>query len=268
MPIPRLVIAGTFSGVGKTTISVGIMAALRRRGLTVQPFKVGPDYIDPSHHTVAAGRPSRNLDSWMVPKDALIELFERACAGAGVAVVEGVMGLFDGHSGRDEAGSTAEVAKLIDAPVVVVIDAARMARSAAAMAFGYARFDPALRVAGFLLNGIGSEKHFEMVKDAIESSGTGTVFGYLPRDETLDLPERHLGLVPTGEELQPAGYLDRLASLVESHIDLDGLLEAIRGRGGVGEGGSGRVGERLNSSPPHPVTYSPTHAIGGAAWSY
>jgi len=249
--IPRLVIAGTSSGVGKTTAAVGLMAALRRRGLKVQPFKVGPDYIDPSHHTAATGTPSRNLDSWMVPKDALVELFSRACRGADLAVIEGVMGLFDGFSGRDETGSTAEIAKLLDAPVLLVMDVGRMARSAAAMAWGYSRFDPELRVAGFLLNRVGGEKHHGMVREAIEGSGSGRVFGYMPRDPGLDLPERHLGLVPTPEQPIPEDYFEKLAALIEAHVDVDGLLAAAGG--GVGERGSGRQAEPFTPSPLHPL---------------
>lgn len=230
--IPRLVIAGTSSGVGKTTIVVGLMAALRRRGLKVQPFKVGPDYIDPSHHAAATGTPSRNLDSWMVPKDDLVDLFSRACGGADLAVIEGVMGLFDGVGGRDETGSTAEIAKLLDAPVVLVMDVRRMARSAAAMAWGYSRFDPDLRVAGFIINKVGGEKHFGMVRDAIEGSGTGRVFGYLPRDPGLDLPERHLGLIPAPEQPISEGYFAKLAELIEAHVDVDALLAAASERAG------------------------------------
>ncbi len=251
---PRFVIAGTSSGVGKTTIAVGLLAALRRRGLRVQPFKVGPDYIDPSHHTAAAGVPSRNLDSWMVPRDALQELFVRACVDVDLAVIEGVMGLFDGFSGLDEAGSTAEIAKLLDAPVLLVMDAGRMARSAAAMASGYARFDPDLRVAGFLLNNVAGEKHYALVREAIEAAGVGRVFGYLPRDPELDLPERHLGLIPAPERPISAGYFETLADLIESHVDLDGLLRAVSGR--VGELERGGYLQPFSPSPPHPVAPS------------
>jgi cobyrinic acid a,c-diamide synthase len=251
--IPRLVIAGTSSGVGKTTVVVGLLAALRRRGLRVQPFKVGPDYIDPSHHTAATGTPSRNLDSWMVPKDALVELFSRACRGADLAVIEGVMGLFDGFSGRDETGSTAEIAKLLDSPVLLVMDVRSMARSAAAMALGYSRFDPDLKVAGFVLNNVGGEKHYRMVREAIEGSGIGRVFGYLPRDPELDIPERHLGLIPTPEQPLSEEHLEKLANLIETHVDVDGLLRAATGRGGEGENGRK---EPLTPSPPHPVSPS------------
>ncbi|MGE5620015.1 MAG: cobyrinate a,c-diamide synthase [Sphingomonadaceae bacterium] len=226
--IPRLVIGGTSSGVGKTTLSAGLMAALRSRGLRVQPFKVGPDYIDPSYHQAAAGAPSRNLDSWMVPEGALMELFPRACEGADVAVVEGVMGVFDGFGGRDDAGSTAEIAKLLNAPVLLTMNVGKMARSAGAMALGYARFDPALRVAGFLLNGVASEGHYQMAREAIEGCGAGPVLGYLPRVPDLQLPERHLGLVPTAERSLPEGFLERLVGLIETHVDVERVLEIAR----------------------------------------
>src|SRR5262249_36818266 len=145
----RMVIAGAHSGVGKTTLTAGIITALRRRGLTVQPFKVGPDYIDPSYHTLAAGRSCRNLDTWMVLPERVRSLFTRAVRNADVAIIEGVMGLYDGAGYDDEVGSTAEVAKLLTAPVVVVLDASKMARSAGAVALGYLRFDDRLPLAGF-----------------------------------------------------------------------------------------------------------------------
>jgi len=204
------------------------MAALRRRGLRVQPFKVGPDYIDPTYHQAATGVPSRNLDSWMVPGEALLELFDRACREADVAVVEGVMGLFDGYSGREEAGSSAEMAKLLGAPVLLLIDAAKMARSAAALALGYARFDPALRVAGFVLNNVAGETHYGYARDAIQAAGIGPVLGYLPRDRSLVLPERHLGLVPTPERALPDGFLGRLVETIEAHLDVDAILRIAR----------------------------------------
>src|SRR5947209_17331895 len=157
--VKSLVIAGTSSGVGKTTIVVGLIAALRARGLIVQPFKVGPDYIDPGHHTLAAGRPCRNLDTWMMPPQRTRALFEQVARGADVALIEGVMGLFDGFGYEDECGCTAQVAKLLKTPVLLGMDASKMARSAAAIARGFQQFDPAVRIAGFLVNRVGSEGH-------------------------------------------------------------------------------------------------------------
>ncbi|HEX2923349.1 MAG TPA: cobyrinate a,c-diamide synthase, partial [Chloroflexota bacterium] len=229
--LPTIVIGGVSSGVGKTTVAAGLMAALARRGLRVQPFKVGPDYIDPSYHVAATGVPSRNLDGWMVPRANLLELFHRACRSADIALVEGVMGVFDGYNGRDEAGSSAQIAKLLDAPVLLLMDAGKMARSAGAMALGYARFDPAMRVGGFLLNQIAGESHYRMVQEAIEETGVGPVLGYLPRDLSLTQPERHLGLVPTPERSLPEGFLDRLVELVENHFDLDRIIAIARSAG-------------------------------------
>ena len=226
--IPRLVIAGTQSGVGKTTIATGIMADLKAKGLTVQPFKVGPDYIDPTYHMLATGLPSRNLDSWMLPHKAMLELFHRASRKADISVIEGVMGLFDGYSGLDDSGSTAEVAKLLSAPVILIIDAGKMARSAAAMALGYAKFDPALDLRGFIANNIGSPQHFRWVKEAIEDATSIPVLGYLPRNNELKMPERHLGLVPTVEMVGAQHAVPLLIRQMEETFDLDRLLEIAR----------------------------------------
>src|SRR5690348_6255567 len=153
-----LVIAAPSSGSGKTTVVTGLLRALRRRGLIVQPFKVGPDYIDPSYHTRAAGRPSRNLDTWMVPRASLAELYKRAIDGVDFALIEGVMGLFDGRGG-DEEGSTAHLAKLLGVPVVVVVDVEKVSRTAGAIALGCQWFDPTVDVAGFILNGVAGDNH-------------------------------------------------------------------------------------------------------------
>lgn len=233
--VPRLVIGGATSGVGKTTVATGIMAALTRRGLRVQPFKAGPDYIDPSYHTRATGLPSRNLDTWMLSEAAVRELFARASRGADVALVEGVMGLFDGYSGLDEGGSTAQLAKLLRAPVLLVLDAGKMARSAAAMALGYARFDPGLTLAGVLLNFLGGETHYRWAREAVEDLGGIPVVGYLPRDPELHMGERHLGLIPMAERKTLGALLDRLVETIERHVDLDRVLALARAAGPLPE---------------------------------
>lgn len=222
--ISRLVIGGTASGVGKTTIAIGLMAALVRRGLKVQPFKVGPDYIDASYHTVAAGRPSRNLDAWMLSEAAVLELFGRASGEADISLVEGVMGLFDGVGGLDEAGSTVQMAKLLRAPVVLVIDVSRMARSAAAVALGYARMDPGVRMAGVILNRVGGARHRDWTREAIEGLTGLPVLGALPEAPNLELPERHLGLIPTAERPTLDEFLEALVPLIEAHVDLERLV--------------------------------------------
>src|SRR3954451_16790735 len=174
------------------------MAALRAKGHRVAPFKVGPDFIDPSYHALATGRPGRNLDAFLSDPDLIGPLFAHGAKGADVAVVEGVMGLFDGKSGDGEYASTAHIAKLLDAPVLLVVDAGAMARSAAAIVHGYATFDPELRVAGVILNRVGSPTHETMLREAIEPLGI-TVFALLRRDANLHTPDRHLGLVPAAE---------------------------------------------------------------------
>ncbi|MBL8051768.1 MAG: AAA family ATPase, partial [Nitrospira sp.] len=165
---PRLVIAGTHSGVGKTTATLAILAALRERGRLVQPFKAGPDFIDASHHTAAAGLPSRNLDGWLLGADLNRQIFMRAAANADLSIIEGMMGLFDSSSPVSDLGSTAELAKQLEAPVLLIVDGSAMARSAAAMVAGYARFDPALRVAGVLFNRVSSDGHYQLLKTAVE----------------------------------------------------------------------------------------------------
>lgn len=225
---PGILIAGTASGVGKTTLATGIMGALRRRGLVVQPFKVGPDYIDPSYHSTVCGRPSRNLDNWMVPASSLRELYARATASVDIAVVEGVMGLFDGRSGRDGAGGSAEVAKLLGLPVLLVMDVSKMARSAGAMALGYARFDPNVKVAGIIANDVGSTEHLRMVAEAVEDATDLPVVGHLPRRDDLRLPERHLGLIPTAEGRTERDFFLRLVEQIEETVDLDAVLRVAR----------------------------------------
>lgn len=223
-PIPRLVVAGTASGVGKTTLVAGLITALRRRGLTVQPFKCGPDYIDPGYHTFAAGRPCRNLDSWMLDDASVMASFQRAGRGADLAIIEGVMGLFDGSDFATDRASAAQLAKLLRAPVLLVLDISGAARSAAAMAAGFARFDPALHVGACALNFAGSAGHAAGCRRAIEESGGPFVAGWLPRQEALRVPERHLGLVPSGERHAVGPLLAAVADEIQKNFDLDALL--------------------------------------------
>jgi cobyrinic acid a,c-diamide synthase len=222
--LPAVLIAGTHSGVGKTSVALGLIGALRSRGLAVQPFKIGPDFIDPLHHAHAAGRASRNLDGWMLEPATNRQRFAAATADADAAVIEGVMGLFDGSEGSSERGSSAEMAKLLGLPVTVVLDAGAMARSAAALIHGFASFDPGLRIAGVILNNVGSDAHAQMIREAVD--GSVPILGALPRVPDLVVPERHLGLHLPHEARRD--YVQRLASLVEAHIDIDDLLEAGR----------------------------------------
>lgn len=226
--VPRIMIAGVTSGVGKTTIASGIIGALRARGLRVQPYKCGPDYIDPSHLSRAAGTPARNLDSWMLPHDALREIFALGVADADVAVIEGMMGLYDGRSGEDETGSTAQIAKLLDASVILVMDVGAVARSAAATALGFQQFDPDCHLAGVILNNVGSDRHREMVAGPLQAATGLPVLGAIPRSDALKIEERHLGLVPEGESPTEETTLRRLVETVTAGCDIEGLLEIAR----------------------------------------
>jgi cobyrinic acid a,c-diamide synthase len=226
--IPRIVVAGTSSGAGKTTVACGLIGALRNRGLRVQGFKVGPDYIDPSHHALASGRPGRNLDAFLSGPERIAPLVRHGSQDADIAIVEGVMGLFDGASGRGELASTAHVAKLLDAPVLLVLDAAAMARSAAAMVHGFLTFDPDVQVAGVIFNRVGSDGHEQLLREAVEPLGL-PVLGALRRDERIVTPERHLGLVPALErEADARTALDALAEAMARYADLDGVLRLAR----------------------------------------
>ena len=222
---PTVVVAGVRSGVGKTTIATGIMGALTRRGYAVQPFKAGPDYIDPSYHQLACGVPSRNLDTWLLPHPTVLELYGKAAARRQISVVEGVMGLFDGHSSLDEEGSTAQLAKLIGAPVILVADASSVARSVAAEVLGYQQFDPDLNVAGVILNGVGSPAHLAFCQPQIEATTGLPVLGYLPRRAEFEQPERHLGLIPTVEGTVARQWYDALTAQIEETIDVGRIAE-------------------------------------------
>jgi cobyrinic acid a,c-diamide synthase len=228
MRVPRIVVAGTHSGAGKTTVTLGLLRALQRRGMVVQPFKVGPDFIDPGWQTAAvttADQPprlARNLDAWLLPPATVLELFARNTDGADVAVIEGMMGLYDGVDGRSEAGSTAEVAKLLRAPVVLVLDVGGSVRSAAAVALGFVSFDPEVTLAGVIANRVGGGRHAQWLHDALETAGV-PLLGVLPWDDRLKLPERHLGLVPAPEH-STLEAIDALADAVEEHVDVAALV--------------------------------------------
>ncbi|NTU85435.1 MAG: cobyrinate a,c-diamide synthase [Chloroflexales bacterium] len=226
--LPRLLLAAPMSGSGKTTITAGLIAALAARGLQVAPFKCGPDYIDPSYHALAAGRPCANLDAWMVPPEQIPGVLARRAAGADIAVIEGVMGLFDGYAGDDDAGSSAHIARLTATPVVVVLDVRAMARTAAALVAGLRDFDARVRVAGVILNRAGGPRHAQMVTRAIEDGAGLPVLGALSRDEAITLPERHLGLVPTAEPGRWQAWLAEVRARVEASLDLDRLLALAR----------------------------------------
>ncbi len=244
----RLVIAGTHSGVGKTTVTLALLSALKARGHAVQAFKVGPDFIDPSHHMMVTGRPSRNLDGWMLGVDTNREIFSGAAAGVDLSIIEGMMGLFDGSSSTNEVGSTAELAKQLDAPVLLVVDASAMARSVAAMVAGYAKFDSRVRVAGVLFNRISHEGHYRLLKEAVEAETNVAVVGYLRPDPSFTVSDRHLGLV-TAIEQQATGLYDRLATAAAETVDLN-LIERLAMTGGslpscIGESGALLQSERV-----------------------
>ncbi len=219
-----IVIAGTGSGVGKTTLTIGIMAALQMKGYTVQGFKCGPDYIDPTYHKAVTGRPSRNLDSWMCGEQAVKEIFARGAAGADISIIEGVMGLFDGRDPLSDEGSTAHISRMLDAPVLLTVNVQSMARSAAAVVRGFQLLSPAIRIVGVIANNAGSEGHCRMIKEAIEQECGIPVIGCLQRDDSLRIPDRHLGLVPSVERGELRGFYQELAEKVAAGVDLEAML--------------------------------------------
>jgi cobyrinic acid a,c-diamide synthase len=224
---PRLVVGGTHSGVGKTTVATGLLAALRRAGHRPAGAKVGPDFIDPGYHALACGRPPRNLDAWLCGPEVIPALAGRAAAGADVLVVEGVMGLFDG-SADGTPSSTADVARLLEAPVVLVVDAGAMAGSVAAVVHGFATLDPSVRLGGVVLNRVGSPAHEVQLREALAPLGH-PVLGALRRDDRLTWRDRHLGLVPVAERPAVVGEaLDRLAAAVAEQVDLDAVMRLAR----------------------------------------
>ena len=225
--ISRLVIAGTSSHVGKTTVTVGLIRALRTRGLRVAVFKCGPDYLDPSYHARAADATCHNLDGWMMGRKAVIETFLRASQGADMAVIEGMMGLFDGASPTGDEGSTAEIAKWLDAPVVLVCDASGMARSIVPLAQGFEQFDQELRVAGIICNRVGSRGHLDLLRTAM--AGSLPVLGGLPQEDALVFPERHLGLHTAAENAVPESAFTAWGERVAAWVDLDALTVLAQG---------------------------------------
>ena len=227
MSLKGLVIAGTSSGCGKTTITLGFLAALVRRGLKVAPFKVGPDFIDPGHHSRITGMISRNLDGWMLSKKYNLECFRNTAQTADIAVVEGVMGVFDGYDGKSESGSTAQMAKWLGLPTILIVNAKSMARSAAAVVMGFEKFDENLSYAGVIFNNLGSQRHLHYLTEAVKDDIHMPCLGGIIRDEDLAIPERHLGLVTREDHPLTDQVVDKLAGMIESSINLDGLLENL-----------------------------------------
>lgn len=221
----RIILAGTQSGVGKTTLSLGIMGALRKQGISVKPFKVGPDYIDPQFHSFVTGRPSRNLDSYLLQEEVLLGLFQKNISAGDVAVIEGVMGLFDGFGSKTDIGSTSHVAKLLKAPVILIINGSGVSTSAAAMVLGYQKFDPEVNIKGVIINQVSGEKHYRLLKEAIERKTGIRCLGYLNNNYSIQLESRHLGLVPTQEVGNLTEKLDKAIAMVEETIDIKGILE-------------------------------------------
>lgn len=219
--IPRLVIAATQSGSGKTTLVTGILAAFRAQGLRVQSYKVGPDYIDPGYHALASGLPAHNLDTWLMSPERLKEIFARTAKDADLALIEGVMGLYDG--GRKGVSSTAEIAKLLDAPVLLVVDAKSMGDSAAAIALGFRCYDLEVKLAGVLLNRLGSDTHETMIREAMAKIDM-PVLGAMRRDDSLKMPERHLGLLPV-EENEESGVVKKMGEKAAQSVDLAAIRE-------------------------------------------
>ncbi|KLU65344.1 cobyrinic acid A,C-diamide synthase [Desulfosporosinus acididurans] len=218
MKIPRLVLAGTHSGVGKTTLATGLMAALHKRQRPIQGYKVGPDYIDPSYHAAATGRASRNLDRWLLG-DRLPSVFLQSSQDRW-AVIEGVMGMFDGMSGTAGFGSTADVAKLLKAPIILIVDASSMSRSAAALVHGFKTYDPEVSLQGVILNRVKSPAQEKIIREALLELEI-PVLGVLPKETSLHLPERHLGLIPVGEGGLLEGFIESLAEFMQKYLDLE-----------------------------------------------
>jgi cobyrinic acid a,c-diamide synthase len=259
--VARVVIAAPASGHGKTTVATGLLAAFARRRMTVAPFKVGPDYIDPGYHALAAGRPGRNLDPVLVGEELIGPLFAHGARGAELAVIEGVMGLYDGRTGAGDTGSTAHVARLLEAPVILVVDAAAQGRSVAALVHGFRSFGN-VRLGGVILNRVGSDRHEAILREACEEVGT-PVLGALRRADAVAAPSRHLGLIPAAERRAEAlACVDALAALIAEHIDLDAVLALARSAPPL-------AAEPWTPEAQDPVPGRPVIALaGGPAFSF
>jgi cobyrinic acid a,c-diamide synthase len=261
--VPRLVIAAPSSGSGKTTVATGLMAAFAARGLAVSPHKVGPDYIDPGYHALATGRVGRNLDAYLCGPELVGPLFLHGARGCDLAVVEGVMGLYDGAAGEGELASTAHVAKLLRAPVVLVVDASSQSRSVAALVHGFASWDPEVRVGGVILNKVASDRHEELLREALDQAGV-PVLGVLRRVAQVDTPSRHLGLVPVAERRTEAvAAVAAMAAQVSEGCDLEALLALARGAGAL-SCAAWDAAEALVASPPPPLPSAEPDGLDGA----
>lgn len=239
MYIPRVMLSAVRSRTGKTTISIGLMRALTNRGYKVQPYKVGPDFIDPSFHHFATGRHSRNLDSFMF-KANILETFQRNFKNADIAIIEGTMGLYDSHDAIDEKGSSAEISKILKSPVLLIADVERMSRTVAPLLMGYKVFDKDVNIQGVILNRVGNPRHARKAKLAAEKLARIKVFGVIPRQDVV-IPDRHLGLIPAHERDEFVEIFDKLAELVEKHVDVDGIIKVAE------------KAEELDEVDEHPV---------------
>ncbi|MEU6401983.1 cobyrinate a,c-diamide synthase [Streptomyces sp. NPDC046985] len=263
--VPRLVVAAPASGSGKTTVATGLMAALAGRGLAVSPHKVGPDYIDPGYHALATGRTGRNLDAYLCGPALIAPLFLHGARGCDIAVVEGVMGLFDGAAGEGELASTAQAAKLLRAPVVLVVDASAQSRSAAALVHGFATWDPQVRIGGVILNKVASDRHEALLREALESTGI-PVLGVLRRAPQIGVPSRHLGLVPVAERRAAAvEAVAEMAARVEAGCDVPALAALARGAGPLPDPAWDPATALAAAAPrPAPAPAPGAHASAGA----
>ncbi|MEU0217271.1 cobyrinate a,c-diamide synthase [Streptomyces sp. NPDC006265] len=266
--VPRLVVAAPSSGSGKTTVATGLMAAFAARGLAVSPHKVGPDYIDPGYHALATGRVGRNLDAYLCGPELVGPLFLHGARGCDIAVVEGVMGLYDGAAGEGELASTAHVAKLLRAPVVLVVDASSQSRSVAALVHGFASWDPEVRVGGVILNKVASDRHEELLREALEQAGV-PVLGVLRRASQVDTPSRHLGLVPVAERHAAAvEAVAAMAAQVSDGCDLDALAALARSAGAL-SGAAWDAAEAVSSRPrPRTPDRLVVAVAGGEAFTF